>query len=360
MQVNIQLLRFIVTMAVVLCHVADHYTAAGGTGFPLLLQYLPIAGHIGVDTFFVISGYILWVTTRNSSGPLACAQFLYRRATRIYFGYWPFLILVVVMYWAYSFQFGRPIDIWGSIFLTQNQSQLLILPVSWTLSYEILFYICLAVILLLPKQFRVKALIIWFLLFCIAMILLWLVFNGYLPRYNQVIMRVCSFSMSSYSLDFIGGCFLAYYLEKGLSINLIVCTLLLFILSGIMAVYKTHGAENALLDYPYKRAAVCGIAAIMLVAISVGLEKCGKIFHPAASLLLGNATYSIYLSHTILLEWFYFLGWRTAAQNGAFSPGLFVVISTLIILAYSIWHYLSIESPLTKLSQAFAKKIFKH
>ncbi|HQQ63178.1 MAG TPA: acyltransferase [Pseudomonadales bacterium] len=358
MQINIQLLRFLATLAVVLCHAAPHYIAAGGTGYERLFHYLPVAGNVGVDAFFVISGYILWITTSRRAGPGDSGKFLYRRATRIYLGYWPFLLLMVAMHAWYKVPEPADSDLWGSILLTQNESRQLLLPVAWTLSYEVYFYLVFSILLLLPVDRRLQGVLVWLALFLLAMTLLWLVFNGHLKHGSKLIIKACSFALSSYCLDFIGGCLLARHLEKGGSINKIGCGILFITLMGIVAYCYARNdmGANAVMNYPYRRAALYGIAAIVLVALMAGLEKDGRIFAPQLSLLLGNATYSTYLSHTILLEWLYHTGLRNAVKDGQYPATLFIVFALVFVMAYSLIHFRWIETPLMSLSRKLARR----
>ncbi len=361
MQVNIQLLRFLATMAVVLCHAIPHYSAAGGTGFDTLFRFLPVAGNVGVDAFFVISGYILWVTTSRRTGTGASGRFLYRRATRVYLGYWPFLLMLLGMRLWYHVPIPADADWWGSILLTQNESRLLLLPVAWTLSYEIYFYLVFALLLLLPRTWRVRGLLLWLALFLLAMAMLWLVFNGHLRHGERVVSRVCGFVLSSYCLDFIGGCLLACHLERGGSISKPLCGGIFGVLmGGVVYCYVLDDlGARVVMDFPYRRAGLYGVSAIALVALMAGLEKEGRVFVPRLSLLLGNATYSTYLSHTIVLEWFYHVGLRTAVSAGGYSPRLFIVFALLAVVAYSIVHFRVIETPLMNLSRAVAARWFE-
>ena len=102
MLLNIQFLRFVAAMLVVLYHTAaqvpDSPSAAHG-----LFALGQAIGFAGVDIFFVISGFIMAFTTFDQGGRRASAGFARRRLTRIFSGHWPFFVLTLII-----FQWTRP------------------------------------------------------------------------------------------------------------------------------------------------------------------------------------------------------------------------------------------------------------
>lgn len=110
-------------------------------------------GNVGVDLFFVLSGFLIY---RGLIGARPrFADYLARRARRIY----PAFLAVFGIYLVLSFGLGRtqdiPADGWGAtLYIVQN---LLLLPgvlpiepliaVAWSLSYEFFFYLVMPVII---------------------------------------------------------------------------------------------------------------------------------------------------------------------------------------------------------------------
>lgn len=71
----------------------------------------------GVDVFFVISGYIIWHATRGRQGPADAAAFLVTRPARVYLGYWPWLVIAVLLaHLVDGADFAR-FNLQGSLFL---------------------------------------------------------------------------------------------------------------------------------------------------------------------------------------------------------------------------------------------------
>ncbi|NIP18902.1 MAG: acyltransferase family protein [Xanthomonadales bacterium] len=154
MLVNIQLLRCIAAMLVVIYHTAAHLPP-GSEGAHGLFWFGHAVGYAGVDIFFVISGFIMAWTTLNEGGREASADFIKRRLGRIFSGYWPFFFLALGVFW-----FARPAhvaesNLLASFFLWPQRLNRVLLEITWTLSYELYFYLLFALlILLVPRRVR--------------------------------------------------------------------------------------------------------------------------------------------------------------------------------------------------------------
>jgi peptidoglycan/LPS O-acetylase OafA/YrhL len=138
-----------------------HYVTLVSPWLSTSAAVLPLAmalhtiGNTGVDLFFVLSGYLIYgslLSRRQSFGP-----FMARRIERIY----PAFIVVLALYTILSYVFPAESKIpaagaAASVYVTQN---LLLLPgifpiepmitVAWSLSYEMLFYVAIPLIIAL-------------------------------------------------------------------------------------------------------------------------------------------------------------------------------------------------------------------
>lgn len=353
MLLNIQTLRFIAAFAVVLFHTAPHYYEVGGGTNGNLFSFFEKFGYAGVDVFFVISGFIIWVSTKQYHGIMGMIDFAYRRATRIYLGYWPFyLIMAALLYLESPTQF-KEINWIGSFFLTLPLSEQLLLKISWTLRYELYFYLCFLLLIAFPRKK-----IIFVLGFAFAIIIclqLWAIFIGRI--YQEInfpsASSIYTFYFSPYCLEFITGCFIGYFFENRRINRLIFCFFgaLLFGWSAIW--YQDNWISGMLAQgyYMPQRVFLFGTASALLLSGLVEMEKRGKILMPKFGSVLGGASYSIYLSHTIILVAIYYLGLRTAIKEHAGEKMIWMVLIVALILMYSVGHYLLIEKPL----MAFAR-----
>jgi exopolysaccharide production protein ExoZ len=150
---SVQALRGLAALGVVSDHVSfimGQPQYGSHSIWPETLEY----GKLGVNLFFVLSGFIILRAHLADLGrPSRLARYLYRKVVRIYPVYWIFLTLYVV---AAAAHFGFPEFAWAPGNLLQAYTLLplsadvslplheLILPlkVAWTLAYEIEFSIC--------------------------------------------------------------------------------------------------------------------------------------------------------------------------------------------------------------------------
>jgi exopolysaccharide production protein ExoZ len=143
---GIQILRAIAALLVVLHHTLEESLAAVVS--PKSPDWLTTFGAAGVDIFFVISGFIMFYVGfpagKSASTP---ASFLLKRITRVYPFYWFCVALVLGLRSLglfHSLQLDADVLV-RSIFLLP--SQYLIVGVAWTLVYEMYFYLIFAVTL---------------------------------------------------------------------------------------------------------------------------------------------------------------------------------------------------------------------
>ncbi|MGX7873321.1 acyltransferase family protein [Mesorhizobium sp. ORM6] len=149
---SIQYLRGLAAVAVVCFHVNQQF---GGPFY---------AGAAGVDVFFVISGFIMWVTTAGR--PAQPWRFISRRATRIVPLYWIVTLLTApAIFLKPRFFYDHllsPINFFGSLFFVPVLEKGALHPVilqGWTLSYEIMFYLIFTLTLLLGERRRFGVLV---------------------------------------------------------------------------------------------------------------------------------------------------------------------------------------------------------
>ena len=210
--VNIQFLRAFAALAVVFYHTSAQYFAVGGETSGNIFSFMSQVGYAGVDVFFVISGYIMWITTKKVNGLNGFKNFIYARLTRIYLGYWPFFFLLLVIYY-YGLSLDK-FDILGSFLLTVSSTGKLLVQVAWTLQYELYFYLSFSLLLFFPREKFIKILLFVFML--IIVIQLFGIF--YLDIYAKNNLASASsfytFWFSPFCIEFLFGCFIGYYFER--------------------------------------------------------------------------------------------------------------------------------------------------
>jgi exopolysaccharide production protein ExoZ len=257
-------------------------------------------GPSGVDIFFVISGFIMWVTTWEK--PVTPGRFMALRIVR-----------VVPMYWLATIGMALMVGWSGTIksllFVPYDPSP--VLYQGWTLNYEMFFYALFAACLWLPKRVRLATL-----MGCMV----GLVAVGYALRPSNPIAITYT---SSLLLEFAAGAVIGYawVMRRRLpAVAALVCVV-------VGAILLCKGAP--LHGWSQKAGAVLMVAGCLSFTAFHGENK--------ALMQLGNASYSIYLIHPFVLAALKLL------PLGAAFPSLAMVASATVGWGC----YRLIEKPMT-------------
>ncbi|KQV10855.1 exopolysaccharide biosynthesis protein [Rhizobium sp. Root1203] len=272
---GIQYLRAFAALAVVVFHAAEK----SGEHFAI--------GAAGVDVFFVISGFIMWVISERR--PMTPQGFLLDRIRRIAPSYW--LVTAVMIVGAVAGLFPNlqltGAHVLASLFFVpmispSNGEIWPVLVQGWTLNFEIFFYVLFAGALFLPRNWR--------------LIFLSAAFGGFFLI--GLFLRPTSPALYTYTrpiiLEFLGGVFLAeLWLRRWIAGTSLGLACIGASLSGFAAIFLIGADFNE---------AICGPLAMALVYGMVSLEADGSIGRVPVLTYLGDASYSIYLWHTLAIS----------------------------------------------------------
>lgn len=235
-------------------------------------------GYAGVEFFFVLSGFIIaFVHQRDIGQPARVVRFLLKRVLRIYPMYWLVLTSLLLAYLLVpTLGMTRPeSEHVLSAYLLWPSGERPVLPVAWTLKHEMLFYIVF-VCLLIHAQFGKAVFLVWMGGCFICLFLPDLPFPA-------------AFYLSPYNLLFAVGMAVFYIqpvLRQSIARTLTIAGVLLFVGVGM--------SEQFLFPWPLAaRTLAYGFAAGLLVAGAIQL----RMRTPAAAVLVGDASYAIYLVH---------------------------------------------------------------
>lgn len=354
---NIQFLRAVAAMAVVFYHLVMHFDYQWSVLSPFF-SFFSQVGYAGVDVFFVISGYVMWLTSQKTN---RAGEFIYSRLTRIYFGYWPYFFITFALLFYFTPNLIDRIDLMGSFWLTQTKLHLLLLQVAWTLTYELYFYFSFSLLLLLPRRFMPKV-VCFLMMFIIVIQGYHIIFNDMyaIEKFPQNSLFLLFFT-SPFCLEFLVGCLLGYFFEKHRLNQMWLILLAATVIFAAGYYYQSvYLLPNAMMSQGYylpQRVLFWGTTSVLVVAILIELNLRGFVIRKQLSKLLGGASYSIYLSHIPIIFLFSQLGYfsdiKTTEKLG------FVFFSVIaVILIYSIFHYLVIEKPLMKLAKLVRYKFW--
>jgi exopolysaccharide production protein ExoZ len=336
---SIQYLRGIAALMVVYHHADFQLLKASGEA------QLPLSslGAAGVDIFFVISGFIMWVTTQNAA--VTPTQFLYRRIVRIVPLYWAITLLVLTLTFVApqllsSTSFDPDHAIFSLLFIPAAHPVLSdhILPFfiqGWTLNYEMFFYLIFALAIWKAGQYRLAA---------IACVLTGLSIAGLLVRTENA---QATFYTSTIMLEFVFGIIVGWLflripaISPGVSAMLLIIGILGLIGTGLADIgYGSNGFDPT-------RALYWGLPSAAIVAgAALGRFETAGIGHRLLS-ALGNSSYSLYLGHLIALPAIVII-WRFLGFEFSGSEAAFLTALMLSLASVGGWlTYILVERPMT-------------
>lgn len=349
MLINIQFLRMAAAMLVVFYHTSAHVSSTGADQGAFFAVSEAI-GFAGVDIFFVISGFIMAHTSFSQSGWADSWSFLRRRVARIYSGYWPFYLLALALFAWVSMQYLQDAKLLRSLILWPAYP--LLIAVSWTLIFEMFFYLLFTVIIAVTGKQR--NVLLWVLLSLMIAFVLYSEFvrDVYAPGSLEYMGPAEYYMLSPYLLEFLGGALVAGWMQRPASkwgAIWLVTGCALFLFGGwINNHFFAGGIEQGY--YVFYRVLVFGAPALMILAGLVRLDQLGIRAPLRFSLLTGGASYAIYLSHTLILVGMQKLGFNEFAGGlGGWKMQALYFALMLAILGYSVVHYRFIERPLHRL-----------
>ena len=269
---SVQVLRGVAACGVVLMHA--HFFGVPDQTAPHWTQL----GSAGVDLFFVISGFIIASIPKRSVG-----QFAFDRFWRIYPIWWvallPWLLLVPADWSAR----GQAIALWP----VTNLPALPYLAVRWTLSFELLFYSAVALAM------RTGTKLPLFLFGCALV-------AGAVTQ-----LPAFSFIGSPMILEFLFGVVVARLPRSARTVPLLVAVSVALFTVAPLRLFPAEVALNA----AWFRVVLWGFPAAMLLYAAVSADELFKYRAFTPFVVLGDASYSIYLFHMdainlLHLHWF--------------------------------------------------------
>lgn len=330
--IGIQYARALAAMMVVVFHLQPQFLRMGFAP-PM---WSGLAG--GVDIFFVISGLIMWITTCDRE--ITPLTFLGRRFMRIVPLYWmattvSVVLMILVPSVLQTARFDLAHVIASYAFLAWRNPgtgafEPVVIP-GWTLNYEMAFYLAFAALLLVRRSLRLPL---------AAMLFSAFVALGSLSGGAED--SRMGFYTSPLMLEFVFGMALGeLHVRSGLLPRLGRRGAAIAVLGGLAALIAGPDLAPAL-----PRFILFGVPAVAVVAGMLALDILGAVRENRLLLLLGNASYSLYLTHPFVLS---ALGqiWRKGHLDALPAGlGLFAVVGVLLCCLFAALSYWLAELPL--------------
>lgn len=326
----IQMLRGIAAAMVVCVHIQLQLSRLG---FADVSQNWLLSG---VDIFFVISGFIMWVSIANRPERTA-AEFMRHRIARIVPLYWLLTTLMIItmlvrpdLLQSARYDLGHIIKSYLFIAAphpTSGKYWPVVVP-GWTLNYEMFFYLLFAAAIALSKGSPIKR-------FCFTAFFL-----------------VTAVVIANVAPELPGA--LRYYGDP---------ILLEFLFGiGIGCLYVRHFAQSSAKWWVVVAAgfallyilSLTSLPRLVAAGVPAALILIGAAFVPNVAVTplkaLGNASYSLYLSHVITLSAL-MQAWTTLELQ-FLGPVVFAVTALASSVAVAIVVYRYVERPVTRLASA--------
>lgn len=331
---SVQALRAIAALLVVLDHLNWVVIKIDPTNHSFLKPF-EYFGQAGVDLFFVISGFIMVATNWNHFGSIRFGpSFLGKRFLRIFPPYWILILPIATAYFIAGRKFmharGGNVDVVASILLFPT-SQLHLLDISWTLTFEIFFYLIFSIIVVVQRRFLLPLLAIWTVSEVVAM-MIW--GNSANPWAN--------FVGTPLPLEFIAGALIGnQYRSQRMPLALVIGSLGLLTASLVFFAVLIFQPDAKLTNL---RLLTFGIPASLIIYGAVGLEMKKRFLAPRWLVEFGNSSYATYLWHSPVILLCAAIGARLNGR-GVVIPTFVVIATFLLVYAVSTLAYRALEKP---------------
>jgi peptidoglycan/LPS O-acetylase OafA/YrhL len=285
----------------------------------------------GVEFFFVLSGFIMVLIHRKDFGRAEqVSQFISKRITRIYPLYWIIFAALTVCYFLAP-KFGPPLardpQAIASSFVLWPMPYKPIMEMAWTLRHEMLFYLIFAVAIF-NRRLGLALLAAW-------------VFACVVVSFALKWVYPWDFLFADYNILFFVGMVAGLFCHRLSGRGAVACLLVgggAYLATGLSEAYHLIVWDHALRTVCY------GLAAMLIVT---GLAS-SAIKPPRWLTFLGDASYSIYLSHMAAMA----VGGSILKKIGAPShlpPTVTIFVLLAIVAAAGSAVHLFVERPTLRL-----------
>jgi peptidoglycan/LPS O-acetylase OafA/YrhL len=303
-------------------------------------------GFTGVDVFFVLSGFVVYRTATAAIQARQTVAFIKHRLFRVYLGYWPALIAFTIVSTAVLHRPLPPVATitYSALLFYHNLADNWLSP-AWSLTFELCFYGWVVGLVFLSRR-KPGVAIALALLFVVMWNAAWLlskpdmVYGGTNPfRY----------ALTAFGVEFLGGALLSevYDTTKRRQIRLNIAVPVVACSIAVLG-FAIGTTSPSFSTVDILRVGTFGIAAIGCATLFMSLQFSAAT-PPKWIVKIGDASYSLYLLHTFLLDVGALLRLRLERQvNSNVLTACFLLLMPIVIVVLSIRWYQFIERPILK------------
>lgn len=318
---SLQAGRFLAAFAVVLHHSIISVTALVDVP-PHWMQTILIHGYLGVDFFFVLSGFIIHYTMHIAPRP--AGRFALERLKRIFLPYWPIGVALALAYTLMPTlsDSGRE---WGWLpTLTLLPASLPpALSVAWTLQHELVFYMIYAALFFISGTVAVGMAV-------------WAIAISASAIFGLPSVPLLQVMLAPINIEFIAGVAAAGVFLSGRVVPF----------AGAVAVSSILIAAFLLVGAQREESWLIGFAIAVLIPWVCRTERTAAFSVPRWLVFGGAASYAIYLIHNPLLS----LTSRLYALIGLGWVSALIASAVVCVLA-GVAYYVVWERPVMRLAR---------
>ena len=296
-----------------------------------------------LDVFFVLSGFIITYTyiddLQNRTNVRA---FFIKRFNRIYPIFWVVSLIYLVFYLAVKTYTVHDLSSGFMIksFLLIDTNIPPLVRVAWTLCYEVVFYLVFGICIALGIR---GAKFIWVLWLLITIACYFLLAPDSIP-----------YPFRNFILGVLIGCFAGYVLSR-MALNNMTESAIKFRYKSLLTVgivmFITMWGLTYFTDFGQKTAIesriIWGVSAALVILGSAIVDIQMRVKVPKLLVLIGDASYMIYLTHYLVLALFYKAATRYPQMH---STGLRVLLlgvcASVVAVIFGVLFHKVIEKPL--------------
>ncbi|AXE98713.1 acyltransferase family protein [Paraburkholderia hospita] len=337
---SVQVLRAVAALLVVFCHAAaevGHHSPPASQLWPLINT----KGLFGVDIFFVVSGFVMmYIISGQRSGSTTARWFIGDRIVRVVPLYWAATLLSIAIGLALPALKNKNCYevayVLRSLFFVPSTNPLTgapepVLGLGWTLNFEMFFYAVISLVLLLGIR-RVYL--------AVVAIFVTLVTLGLVMKPEYLFLRGWTHTII---LEFVFGVVFAQLRLSGFRIGALAQVAL--IVAGVTGWLLTGPSTDGTFDM---RGLMWGPpAAAIFAGVVMGRRD---IQYPKLLLLIGDASYSLYLTHLFIMR-----GSSLLVDHLPVGPVLRVVLFFAVFIpcavGFAILSYRKFEMPTMRLGR---------
>lgn len=316
-------LRGLAALAVVF----SHYTGAHNSHYPQDPAAFHDAawGAAGVQLFFIISGFVIFMSARRADRP---SDFAISRAARLYPPYWISLVFAVVLLLLHPVP-GFPFT-WGQALVNLTMVQRWVgvdnvVDVYWTLAVEMQFYVIILILLYLTRCRLSDRVVLWgslaWSVISWAVVLFTAPHVGSDPQRDPLWVKLLNnATVAEYAPLFVLGMALYIARQTGQHRGWVAAAAV----SAVGSTFVMRGMPLAL-----------EVLVVVLLAVTVMLRKRTSVLLLAPVQWYGKISYSLYILHAIPGYILIHALWPYVGRNMA----MLVALAVVSVLAWALQKY---------------------